>query len=103
MACLPPGALCASHSMSPPPSVLLPPYPTRQLTLHNDLPSDWPNVHPGLSIHWHGWDMRGYPCECMVAGALWWGGYGLWGLHAVDCKRLQRSCAPPGLLGAWAK
>lgn len=32
-----------------------------QLTLHNDLPSDWPNVHPGLSIHWHGFDMKGYP------------------------------------------
>lgn len=37
--------------------------PLRQLTLHNDLPSDWPNVHPGLSIHWHGFDMKGYPCE----------------------------------------
>lgn len=37
--------------------------PPWQLTLHNDLPSDWPNVHPGLSIHWHGFDMKGYPCE----------------------------------------
>lgn len=37
--------------------------PPWQLTLHNDLPSDWPSVHPGLSIHWHGFDMKGYPCE----------------------------------------
>lgn len=37
--------------------------PPLQLTVHNDLPSDMPNVHPGLSVHWHGFDMRGYPCE----------------------------------------
>ena len=30
-----------------------------QVTVHNELPADWPQVTEGITIHWHGLDMRG--------------------------------------------
>ena len=27
--------------------------------MHNELPADWPQVTEGITIHWHGFDMRG--------------------------------------------
>ena len=30
-----------------------------QITVHNDLPSDYPDLSGGLSLHWHGFNMRG--------------------------------------------
>ena len=27
--------------------------------MHNELPADWPQVTEGITIHWHGLDMRG--------------------------------------------
>lgn len=32
-----------------------------QLTVHNDMPEHWPSLFKGISIHFHGWDMRGVP------------------------------------------
>lgn len=32
-----------------------------QLTLHNLIPEDYPSVHRGITIHWHGWKMKGIP------------------------------------------
>ncbi len=31
-----------------------------QANLFNDLPADYPQISDGISIHWHGLDLRGY-------------------------------------------
>ena len=31
----------------------------RRCTVYNELPADWPQVTDGISIHWHGFNMRG--------------------------------------------
>ena len=38
---------------------LSPSLPASQVTVHNELPADWPQVTEGITIHWHGFDMRG--------------------------------------------
>jgi hypothetical protein len=44
-----------------------------QLILRNDIPTDWPAVLPGISIHFHGWRMQGNPWCGHVRG--WVGGW----------------------------
>ena len=29
------------------------------MTVRNNIPKDWPTVSEGISIHWHGFSMRG--------------------------------------------
>ena len=32
-----------------------------QITVKNNLPSDWPTTSDGVSIHWHGFQLKGSP------------------------------------------
>ncbi|KAF8065871.1 L-ascorbate oxidase [Scenedesmus sp. PABB004] len=31
------------------------------MTVKNNLPADWPSISSGITIHWHGFGMRGHP------------------------------------------
>lgn len=36
-------------------------YMLLQLTVRNDIPADYPTIDPGISIHFHGFNMKNYP------------------------------------------
>jgi FtsP/CotA-like multicopper oxidase with cupredoxin domain len=31
-----------------------------QVTVRNNLPLDWPTVATGITVHWHGFHLKGY-------------------------------------------
>ena len=73
-----------------------------QVTVYNNLPSTWPLVSEGISIHWHGFSMNGaewydgvgYLAQCPIqAGTNFTYRFQVWHGHLPNssCQACQLS------------